>query len=65
MNTVWTESRAWGGQCCAVLTQGMANNCTHFDTLAKHRALNSEKYTAVPSALTNEFENRFQDCKKK
>jgi len=35
----------------AVLTQVMANNHTHFDTLAKDRALNSEEYTAMTSDL--------------
>jgi len=26
INAVSTESRMWGGHCCAMLTQGMANN---------------------------------------
>ena len=58
MGTVWAETRAWGGQCCAVLTQVMANNCMHFDTLAKCRDLNSVVYTAVLSLLIKEFGNR-------
>lgn len=36
-----------------MLTEVMANNCMHFETLA------------VFSLLTKEFENRFKDCKKK
>ncbi len=45
--------------------QVMANNCVHFDSLAKHSPVNSEKYTAVLSLLIKEFESWFQDCKKK
>jgi len=48
-----------------VLTQVMANNCMHFDTLAKHSALNSKEYAAVLSVMIKGFENKFQDCKKK
>ena len=33
----------------------------HFDTLAKHSPVNSEKYTALLFDLIQEFENRFQD----
>lgn len=33
-----------------------------FDTLAEHGPVNREKYAAPPSAVINEFENRFQDC---
>lgn len=33
-----------------------------FDTLATHRPVNCKKYSAVPSVLIKEFENRFQDC---
>ena len=48
-----------GEQCYTVLTQVMANNCMHFDTLASHRALNNKEYTAMLSVLVKEFENRF------
>ncbi len=41
-----------------MLTQVMANNCMHFDTLAKCRDLNSVVYTAVLSLLIKEFGNR-------
>ena len=41
-----------------MLTQVMANNCMHFDTLAKHKALNSKEYAAVFSILIKQFENR-------
>jgi len=37
----------------------------HFDTSAKHRAPKGEEYTAELFILILEFENRFQDCKKK
>ena len=47
-----------------MLTQVMANNCLYFDTLAKHSAVNSEKYAAVLSSLMQEFEIGFQDCQK-
>ena len=36
------ETRAWGGR-SAVLSQVMAHNCMHFDTLAKHSPVNSKK----------------------
>ena len=49
----------------AVLTQVMANKFIYFDTLARHAPVNSKKYAAVLSVLIKEFENRFQDCKKK
>jgi len=58
IKTVSTESRARGEQCCAVLTQLMANNFMHVVTLAKHRALSREEYEAVLSVLIMEFENR-------
>ena len=64
INTVLTETRAWGGQCCAVLTQVMANNCMHIDTLDKHSALNSKECTVMLFVLIK-LENRYQDCKKK
>ena len=38
-----------------------ANNVMHFDTLAKHSPVNSEKYAALLFKLIKEFENRFQD----
>lgn len=43
----------------------MGANFMHFDTLAKHTSVNAEKYTALLSVLIKEFENRFQDLKKK
>jgi len=58
INAVLTETRAQGGDCCAALTQVMANNCMLFDTLSEHRALNSKEYAAVLSFLTKEFDNR-------
>ena len=39
----------------------MANNCTHFDTLAKHRAQNSEEYAAMTSILIKEFASRITE----
>ena len=33
----------------------------HFDTLAKHSPVNSEKYAASLFDLIQEFKNRFQD----
>ena len=45
--------------------QVMANNCMPFDTLAEHSPVNSEKHAAMLCILIKEFENRFQDCKKK
>lgn len=42
-----------GGQCCAVLTQVMANSCVHFYTLP----LISEE--RAPACFIKEFENRF------
>ena len=44
--------------------QVMENSCMHFDTLAKHYPVNSEKYAAVLSILIKKFENRFQYLKK-
>ena len=38
---------------------------THFDTLVKHCSVSREKYAAMLSVLIKEFENRFQDCRKK
>jgi len=43
----------------AVLTQVMANNCMHFDSLAKYSAVNYEEYAAMLSISIKEFENRF------
>jgi len=37
----------------------------YFDTLAKHIPINSKEYAVMLSLLIKEFENRFQDCKKK
>jgi len=64
INTTLAETRPWGGF-SAVPTQVMANNCTHFDTLVKHCSVSREKYAAMLSVLIKEFENRFQDCRKK
>lgn len=58
-----TETKARGGL-SEVLTQVMANNPIHFDTLAKRSPLSSEKYAVVLSVLIEEFENSFQSCKK-
>lgn len=65
VNPMLAEIRTRGEQCCAELTQEMANSCMHCDTLAKHTALSSEKHAVVLSVLMKEFENRFQDSKKK
>ena len=64
ISTLWAGTKGRGG-CRAVLTAVMANNCMHFDTLAKHSALNNEEYAAVLFIFIKEFEKRFQDCKKK
>lgn len=40
------------------------NNYVHFATLSKHGPVNTEKYTALLSALIQEFENRFKDFQK-
>ena len=37
----------------------------HFDILTKRSPVNSKKYAAVSPVLIMEFENWFQDCKKK
>lgn len=44
-------------------THVMANNFMHFDTLAKHTFVRSERYASLLSTLIEEFENRFQDFK--
>lgn len=59
ININWAKNRAQGRR-SVVLTQVMANYCMHFDTLAKHRHLNSEKYTVMLFTLIKEFEKRFQ-----
>ena len=46
--------QAQGGQCCAVQTQVMANNCMHFGSSAKH----NEEYAAALSILIKEFEKK-------
>ena len=46
----------------AVLTQMVANNVMHFGTLAEHSPVNTEKYAAVLSVVTQRFEDRFQGC---
>ena len=43
----------------------MANNFLNFDTLVKHSPVDSEKYSTLLSFLIKNFENRFQDYKKK
>ena len=45
--------------------QVMANSFMHFDVLAKHSLMNSEKYAALLSILVKGFENMSQDCQKK
>ena len=45
-----------------MLSQVMANNCMHFDTLAKQSPMNSVKYIALLSTVIKEFENRFDEC---
>lgn len=37
----------------------MANNYVHFDTLAKHSALNGKEHTAMLSVLVKEFQTLF------
>lgn len=59
--TVWAETRAWERH-SAVLTQLMANNFMHFDTLAKYNPQKSENYAAIFSVLIKKVENRLQDC---
>lgn len=54
---VSTETQA-RGQYCAVLTQVVANNHIHFDTLANDKELSSEEYAAMISNFIEEFENR-------
>lgn len=56
INAVPTERRAWGAV-LAVLTTVLAHRGVHFDTLAKHGALNSKEYAAVLFVLIKEFEN--------
>jgi len=41
------------------------NSFMHFDTLAKHSPVNSEKYASLLSVLIKEIENKFQDWLKK
>lgn len=43
-----------------MLTQAMAHNCLHADTLAKCRALNSKEYAAMLSVVMKGLENGFQ-----
>lgn len=64
MGSVWAETRTRRRH-SAALTQVTANNFMHFDTLAKHRSVNSKQNAAMLSILTEEFENRFQECWKK
>lgn len=46
-------------------SQIKANNFLHFDTLAKHGPVKSEKYAALLLHLIQEFESRFEDFRKK
>ena len=57
--TLPTVNKAQEGQCCALLPQVVANNDTHFDTLAEDCALSKEEYSAVLFVLIKRFENRF------
>ena len=61
--TVWAETGTRGGP-SAVLTEVMANNCMHFDTLAKHSPVNRKKICSFNLCFDNELENMFQDCQK-
>lgn len=63
MNPIWAETRARRG-CGALPALVMANKFMRFDTLAKHDPVNSKKYATMLSFLVQEFENRFQDCRK-
>lgn len=45
--------------------QVMANSCMHLVMLAKHSPENHGKYAAMLFILIKEFENKFQDCRKK
>jgi len=47
-----------------VLTQVVANNCMHFDMVAKYSRVKNEKYSSVLSVLIKEFQNRFPDCRR-
>lgn len=64
VNPVLAESRTWGEQCCAELTQEMANSCLRFETLAKHSALNREEYTAMLFVFMKECEKVVKTTKK-
>jgi len=44
-----------------VLIRMTANTSVYFDTLAKHRALNSEEQVSMFSILKKEFENRITE----
>lgn len=45
-----------------MLTQAVAKKSMDFDTLAKRSPVNTEKYAAVLSIVTQRFEDRFQGC---
>ena len=60
MGSVWAETRTRRRH-SAALTQVTANNFMHFDTLAKHRSVNSKQNAAMLSILIKESENRFQE----
>jgi len=49
----------------AVLAQGMAGKLMGSETRAAHSSVNSKNYVAMLSVVIKEFENMFQDCKKK
>lgn len=63
VGTVWAEIRTWAGH-SAVLTQAMANNHMHCDTMGKHSSVNSEKYTVMLSVLIKGCDNNVHDWKK-
>ena len=48
-----------------MLTQVMANNFMHYNTLAKQSPVKSKTNLALFSCFNKTFENRFQNCKKK
>jgi len=49
----------------AALTQIMANNRMHCNTLAEHCPMDGKNHAAMLSVFIQEFENRLQDLKKK
>lgn len=57
INAFQIKLKLWEGQI-------KQNNYMHFNRLAKHNPVNSEKYAALLADLLQEFENRFQDFRK-